>query len=68
METKDIFAMNREALLVEFNAWVERQNADGLVDIKFCVQPGGAQEDALRQLLYIQKLEDNGELRPFVDF
>lgn len=68
METKNFQDMNRDELNEAFDAWVEKEKANGLVDIKFCVESGKSSEDAMRQLLHIHKMEENGETRPYSDY
>ena len=67
METKNFRDMNRTELNEAFNVWIDKEKANGLVDVKFCVE-SGTTEDAMKQLLHIQEMEEKGETRTYSDY
>jgi hypothetical protein len=64
----DIANMTRAALSEAFDAAISEEAANGLVDVKFCVERGGVAEDAMRQFLYIIQMDKEEKTRPYSDY
>lgn len=65
---KDLATMTRDEVAAEFEAVIDRERANGLVDVKFCASQDMPTEDAMRQFLYIQQMEAQDRTSEYSDY